>query len=179
MITLREVIETDREQLFEWRNLPDVRKWMYTDHEISRIEHDQWFSAVLIDPLRHYWVIELDGCDVGTFNLKRNHVHAKECDLGVYLGDERAKGKATALGALCIGLDWAFKNWPVTLVTAEAFVANSVAIRLYERAGMELLGKKYLNDDQRGEILALGIVREQWEQNRDVLEQHLQDRNLK
>ena len=68
-ITLRTPVTADRDRLREWRNLPEISRWMYSDHAISAEEHARWFEAALKDPRRCYWIIEVDGAPVGLANL--------------------------------------------------------------------------------------------------------------
>jgi len=48
-VSLRDLTEADRERLHTWRNSPDVAAYMYTDHKISRAEHDRWFDGLAGD----------------------------------------------------------------------------------------------------------------------------------
>ena len=68
-VTLRDLTEDDREQMHLWRNSPEVSAYMYTDHPISRAEHDRWFDGLAGDPRRLYWVIEVYGVPAGVANL--------------------------------------------------------------------------------------------------------------
>ena len=68
-VTLRPLQGDDRDRLLEWRNRPEVARYMYTDHPISEAEHASWFGLAIADPTRRYWIIELDGEPVGLANL--------------------------------------------------------------------------------------------------------------
>ena len=41
---LRLMRSGDLARVLNWRNHPDVRRFMYTSHEISPEEHEQWFA---------------------------------------------------------------------------------------------------------------------------------------
>ncbi|MDW8463861.1 MAG: formyltransferase family protein [Geminocystis sp.] len=38
--------QEEKEMVRRWRNHPEVRKWMYTDHEISRGEHEEFIERL-------------------------------------------------------------------------------------------------------------------------------------
>lgn len=139
MIRLRDVSEGDRDRLFEWRNLPDVRRWMYTDHVIQRSEHDAWFDAMLVDPTRKYWVILLDDDPVGVVNLVGLDPGTSSCSFGLYIGEQHAIGVGAARRALEVAVDYAFDQPGIERVTAETLVGNLNAERLYLGIGMSPL----------------------------------------
>ncbi len=68
-IMLREVKPEDEELIRGWRNLPEVARYMFTDHCIAPDEHARWFKEVLNDPQRRLWIISAEGEDVGAVNL--------------------------------------------------------------------------------------------------------------
>ena len=68
-VVLRRLQADDRDRLLAWRNMPEIGRWMYTDHTISPDEHARWFEGAIADPRRRYWVIEADGRPVGLANL--------------------------------------------------------------------------------------------------------------
>src|SRR5690606_7378254 len=50
---LRRLTADDLPLVLSWRNHPDVRRFMYTRHEISAEEHARWFAEAEADPSRH------------------------------------------------------------------------------------------------------------------------------
>jgi len=124
--------------VLRWRNLPEVRRWMYTDHEITEKEHDQWFESVLRDESRQYWVIMLDEQPVGVIGLNQGDSEsaADERSFGVYIGESSARGSGAATSALTQVFAFAFSDPSVHRVSAEVLSANEAAIRAYARAGM-------------------------------------------
>src|SRR5207302_5934831 len=41
-VVLRPLETADRERLLAWRNLPEIARWMYSDHKIGAEEHARW-----------------------------------------------------------------------------------------------------------------------------------------
>ena len=52
-VNLRDVTDADRDRLRDWRNQPDVARWMYTDAVIGPEDHARWFAAALALSLIH------------------------------------------------------------------------------------------------------------------------------
>src|SRR5919109_3176257 len=93
VIELRTLRDSDKDQIRHWRNLPEIRKFMYSDHEISPEEHENWFRTVRRDPQRSYWIIVCDGVDVGLVNLyARDEIH-KRCYWAFYVAGKDLRGR--------------------------------------------------------------------------------------
>ena len=59
-VELRPLEAEDRDRILAWRNSPDVRAYMYTDHVIAPDEHAAWFANIDGDESRRYWIITAD-----------------------------------------------------------------------------------------------------------------------
>jgi hypothetical protein len=58
---LRPMREADLDMVRRWRNAPDVRKNMYTTHEISPEEHRAWWERISADPASRQLFNVIDG----------------------------------------------------------------------------------------------------------------------
>ncbi len=167
----------DQDRVFTWRNLSEVRRWMYTSHLITSCEHDAWFRGVLADADRHYWIIEQNGTPVGVINLAPRPDVDDVFSFGIYIGETKARGSGAAFAALFLALDYAFSNLGAKAVEAEALADNQDAIRLYIRFGLNVVGSV---DVRQGQLRAtrLAIDMTTWTfRKADLLEQ-LQKKGL-
>ena len=89
---LRPVEHTDKDRIFAWRNSPDVRPYMYTDHLISPEEHARWFDGIWGDETRRYWIVELNGKPVGLANLYDVDRRNQRSSWAYYLADPAVRG---------------------------------------------------------------------------------------
>ena len=55
---IRKVSEDDLTMVLSWRNHADVRRYMFTQHEISLDEHRNWFAKASQDPSRCLLIVE-------------------------------------------------------------------------------------------------------------------------
>ena len=60
--TVRALTENDLPMVLAWRNHPAVRSYMLTQHEISLVEHRNWFARVKEDKARQQLIV-WDGTD--------------------------------------------------------------------------------------------------------------------
>lgn len=68
-IELRKCEQHDAEQLYVWRNDPDVRKWSFHTEEISFEEHMKWFQMAMERDDVEIFILEEDGIPVGQIRL--------------------------------------------------------------------------------------------------------------
>ncbi|WP_454626229.1 UDP-4-amino-4,6-dideoxy-N-acetyl-beta-L-altrosamine N-acetyltransferase [Bradyrhizobium cenepequi] len=92
-ISWRPTTLADSDLLFRWRNSPHVAEFQYTDHVITREEHDAWLPRVLADDRRAYWIVEVDGKPVGLANLAAIDMHNRRCEWAFYIGESELVGK--------------------------------------------------------------------------------------
>lgn len=93
MIALRDVQPDDIERIRQWRNLPHVAQYMYTDHLITPEEHEKWFRRILQDPSCRYWIIVCDGQDVGVANIYNLEQSNQRCYWAFYVASPDVRGK--------------------------------------------------------------------------------------
>lgn len=182
MLRIRSLAAEDRDRVLEWRNQPDVRRWMYTDREITEPEHREWFGGVLGDPTRRYWVLEWESAPVGVVNLADISVDQGRCEWGIYVAEAAARGTGAALGASFLSLDAAFHELQLDRVSCEAIAGNERAIALYERVGFRREGLRRSHvargGGDRADVVVFGLLRSEWEVLRPGLLAGLSDRRI-
>ena len=95
-VALKPLAEADRDRLLAWRNLPEIARWMYSDHVIGADEHARWFAGALADPGRRYWIITVDGEPVGLANLYDIDRQLGRAAWAYYLADPGVRERASA-----------------------------------------------------------------------------------
>jgi UDP-4-amino-4,6-dideoxy-N-acetyl-beta-L-altrosamine N-acetyltransferase len=153
MISLRRVNEQDRERLFNWRNLPAVRCWMMTSHEIEPAEHDRWFEGMLSGTVREQWIILRDEMPVGSVYITGLGEGCTTPSFGIYLGEASTRGAGVGHQALRLLFSEVFSRHHIDSIDAEVLVNNHAACHLYERIGMSRA------EPESGQEQALGVVR--------------------
>ena len=150
MIRLREVTDKDSAQMLAWRNLPDVAKYMYSDHKISQAEHDAWFAGMMADPKKVYWVIESDGKDVGTACI---YLKGDETHWAFYIADPGERGKGTGAAVEFMVLREVFENRGLDRLCCEVYAFNEPVIKLHKKVGFQETGIIENHSQKDGEWL--------------------------
>ena len=175
-VVLRDVGEADRTRLRDWRNLPDVSRWMYSDHEISPAEHDRWFDAALADPARRYWIIELDGEPVGLANLADISREHRRCAWAYYLASPAVRGKGVGAFVEFWMIEHVFGVLGLEKLWCEVLIENEAVWKLHESFGFrrEALFRRHVwKGGEPRDVVGLGLLKDDWARARAASRERL------
>jgi len=180
-LALRPMTVDDRDPLLRWRNLPQVARHMYTEHEISADEHAAWFERALADLTRRYWIIVADGSDVGLANLYDISMTHRRCSWAFYIGDADVRGKGIGTFVEYSVLSSVFDRLELNRLCCEVLAENEPVWRMHLKCGFMLEGK-YRRHIRKGtsyhDVIALAMLRDDWHGIKRMLMQKLVDRGL-
>ena len=86
---LRPMTDNDLEIVLKWRNLPEVREMMFTQHEISWNEHQAWWNKVKQDQTKCWLIYSCNSVDVGVVYFYDIDKQNNCGDWGFYLGEDK------------------------------------------------------------------------------------------
>ena len=163
-INTRQLNQADLEEVLVWRNHPEVRKYMYTQHEITREEHSNWFDSVSKDKSKVYLIAELEGKPIGLINFTEISEKNKSAFWGFYSGDLSTKGVGRLMEEAA--LNYAFNNLKLRKLSCEVLSSNPRVIKLHRRYGFSIEGifKKHFVDSSSEEldIYRLALTKSEW-----------------
>ncbi|MFK3795026.1 MULTISPECIES: UDP-4-amino-4,6-dideoxy-N-acetyl-beta-L-altrosamine N-acetyltransferase [unclassified Pseudomonas] len=150
------------------RNQEEVRKFMYTSHEISPQEHEQWLRSLKGNPRQSVFAAMRDGELAGVVSLSAINATQKTADWAFYL-DTRLRGKG--LGSLVEFwmLDHAFNEAGLEKLNCEVLEMNAAVIKMHQKFGFKIEGVRRHNiikEGSRVNVVLLGITQEEWEARR-------------
>lgn len=161
---LRPMVDADLERVLGWRNHPDVRRWMYTSHEIELDEHRRWFRGASQDERRHLLVYELDGEPCGYVNVTSEGGPGGPGTWGFYLSPDAPRGAGRGLGLAA--LRYAFEVVGLGELRGEALSSNVNSIAFHRRLGFteteERLGHHVAEDGERHDVSCFQLSRGAW-----------------
>jgi UDP-4-amino-4,6-dideoxy-N-acetyl-beta-L-altrosamine N-acetyltransferase len=160
---IRKMREADLEMVLEWRNHSDVRRFMFTQHEISLAEHTQWFSKAEQDGSRRLLIVEELGSPIGYVQFS-NVVTGGIADWGFYVRPNAEKGTGRKLGALALG--YAFDALKLHKVCGQAIAKNQASIRFHESLGFkreaELRDQMCISNEYHN-LICFGLLANEWQ----------------
>ena len=156
--------EKDLKQVLSWRNDPRIRRYMYSQNEISDDEHARWFSRVSQDSKRHLLIYEVDGYGKGFF-----HIHQIASGgiarWGFYAAPDAPKGTGRALGEAALW--YAFRTIGLHKLCGEALAFNERSIHLhlllkFKQEGV--LHQHHFDGQQYHDVICFGLLASEWYQ---------------
>jgi UDP-4-amino-4,6-dideoxy-N-acetyl-beta-L-altrosamine N-acetyltransferase len=156
---------TDLRLVLSWRNHPEVRRYMKTQHEITLHEHQHWFDSAVQDPQKHLLIFELDQRPMGFVNF--NGVgQGGIVDWGFYAAPEAPKGSGRQLGVAAI--DHAFVQLKLHKVCGQAFAYNQRSIRLHLSLGFQQEGifrDHHFDGECYHNVSCFGLLSNEWKRS--------------
>lgn len=174
ILTLRELCHFDRSRLLSWRNRPDVRAGMYTDHEISEHEHNAWFARRLADSPKTHWILVANSQPIGLIAMT-NIEHGRG-SMAYYIGEQEFRGKGYGAAGEYLVLEKAFTDLKLRKVWCEVLATNEGPIALHKRFGFTheaTLLNHVVKGHMTYNVIGLGLMAEQWLASRDEHRQRL------
>lgn len=180
-VDLRPLEVGDRDRILAWRNSPDVRAYMYTDHVISPEEHARWFAGIADDPTRTYWIIEMDGHPVGLANLYDIDRRNQRCAWAYYLADPMVRGQGLGSYVEYWMLEYVFEGLKLAKLWCEVLASNEPVWKLHETFGFTIEARfrgHVIKEGARADVLGLGILAADWRARRPAMAERLKTRGF-
>ena len=155
------------EQLRNWRNMPELRKYFREYREISKDAQVKWYEEkVLGDKNQVNFEIHDNesGKLIGHCGLYYVKWINRTGEFGIYIGDNDFRGKGYGKEALETLINYGFNNLNLLKIWAEVFGNNS-AIHLYKKLGFKqegILRKNVYKEGEHLDSILIGLLKEEW-----------------
>ena len=162
---VRPMVSADLERVLAWRNHPEVRRYMYTQHEISLDEHTRWFERASQDPNRHLLIFECEGAPLGFINIHQI-APGGIADWGFYAAPDAPKGTGRRLGQAA--LQYAFSTAGLHKLCGQALSYNERSIRFHQKLGFQqegILRQQHFDGQHYHDVVCFGLLANEWHMN--------------
>jgi UDP-4-amino-4,6-dideoxy-N-acetyl-beta-L-altrosamine N-acetyltransferase len=154
--------DQDLSMVLSWRNHPDVRRYMLTQHEITLDEHRKWFSRVGLDEKRRQLIVEYLGDEIGFVQFSGiTSSRVAEWSFHVKPGSPRGAGHGLGI----VALKYAFEDLKVHKVCGQALDFNNASIAFHLRLGFlkeGVLRDQYFINGIYSSLICFGLIEEEW-----------------
>lgn len=155
----------DLTRVLAWRNHEEVRRYMYTQHEISLAEHSRWFERASQDSNRHLLVFESNAVPLGFINLHQI-AFGGVADWGFYAAPDAPKGTGRQLGQAA--LQYAFIHLGLHKLCGQALGHNERSIRFHRSLGFQqegILREQHFDGQSYHDVVCFGLLASEWQPN--------------
>lgn len=167
---LRTIHDEEIELMRIWRNSPEVRSKMYTQHEISEEEHRDWWKKTVKGSDSQYFMFENHSTPLGIVGFSRIDRANSNCFWAFYASPKAPQGTGSQMEYLA--LDYIFYTLRLHKVSCEVLAFNVPVIRLHHKFGFVTEGvfrQHYKNANQFIDVVRLGLLADEWAEKREAL----------
>ena len=163
IVSIRVMTADDLDSVLGWRNHPDIRRYMYTQHEITLAEHRAWFERASQDSRKHLLVFEVDGTAQGFVNITELAALGV-ADWGFYIAPDAVKGTGRQLGK--VALEYAFRDLRLHKVCGQALAFNERSIKFHRGLGFQqegVLRDQHHDGKNYHAVICFGLLSTEWQ----------------
>lgn len=160
---IRLMVHADLERVLAWRNHADVRRYMYSQHEITLDEHQRWFERTLPDPKKHLLIFEANHLPLGFVNFNETG-NGGIADWGFYVAPDAPKGSGRQLG--CAALSHAFTQLKLHKICGQALAYNQRSILFHQSLGFQQEGTlrdQHFDGERYHHVICFGLLSHEWQ----------------
>lgn len=129
---VRRMNESDIIRTYEWASSSEIRKYSFSQHQISLEEHISWFNMKISDTCSFYYAVEYNKNMVGSI---RYDIKNSEAVIS-YLVDPIFHGKGFGQTLLKMGMKKFLEDYKGSVdIVGYVMVDNLASINIFERGG--------------------------------------------
>lgn len=159
---LRTMEERDLQPVLDWRNHPEVRRYMFNSSEISWDEHVAWFAAASRNPRKHLLVFELNSQPVGFTSLNESACGGI-AEWGFHAAPDAPKG--TGKRMLGQALTYGFTRLGLHKISAQVLESNPRSSALHRQLGFKeegCLREQHCGEGCYQSVYCFGLLKREW-----------------
>jgi len=177
---LRLLEKADLELILPWRNAPEVRLAMYSQHEITWEEHHAWFQRMQSDNCKQ-WFLHLNKNKepIGVVYFTDIIKEQQTAFWGFYASPEATPG--TGMRMSLDALSYAFNELNLQRLNADVLVSNPRSLEMHKKVGFIQEGRfreQYFNGKDRIDVIRLGMLASEWTKNSPDLEARIAELDM-
>ncbi len=138
-VSLRAIDDRDTENIIRWRNSDFVQRNFFYRENLTEEVHKNWLLKVLSGEVAQF-IIEADGCDIGSTFLRDIDKIAKKAEFGIFIGERLGQGKGYGTEACKLICEYGFEKLMLNKIYLRVFESNIGAIKSYKKAGFKIEG---------------------------------------
>lgn len=160
---IRQMTDADLPRVLEWRNHPDIRKYMYNTSEIGLSEHRAWFDSIKKTNNSTPLIYEWRQTPVGFLNFSPTRSKTI-LDWGFYIAPLiNQPGLGRTMGNL--GIEYAFTQLNAYKICGQALSFNERSIKFHSALGFTQEGRlrqHHYDGESYQDVVQFGLLKSEW-----------------
>ena len=142
LINFTDLSNDEKKIILEWRNNPNIKKWMYTQSDITLESHLNFIDSLKNSKDKLYFLVKKDNIYIGVIDFTQIKPN-ESLHMGIYTNPD-LKGYGKILLETIIY--FSFEILKVEKIFSEVYFENERAFSLYKIYGFKEYSYKILND---------------------------------
>lgn len=145
LINFTDLSNDEKKIILEWRNNPNIKKWMYTQDDITLESHLNFIDSLKNSKEKLYFLVKKEDENIGVIYF--TNLTKKEVYFGLYANPTI---KILGVGRILeeISIDFAFNSLNVSKLKLEVFEDNIQVINLHKKYNFKKIGEKFVNNNK-------------------------------
>lgn len=176
LISIRPISLLDTASIVRWRNQPAVNVNLFSQDVLTEEQHIKYMKEKVFSGKCSQYIIVQESesfrQDIGTIFIKNIDYKNRKGELGIFIGEEIARGKGLAKYAVKCILEKAFNELQLHRVYLSVIEDNIPAIKTYLEQGFQIEGRlraDYYSNGIFKDVILMGIIKEEWLQAEHIL----------
>ncbi|WP_407424912.1 UDP-4-amino-4,6-dideoxy-N-acetyl-beta-L-altrosamine N-acetyltransferase [Treponema sp.] len=168
-VKLRPLALSDTDNIVKWRNSQFVKNNLFSQNDLTVEQHVNYFNNVVSKGKCYQFIIEakigMETLDIGTTFIKNIDFDNRKGEFGIFIGEEKARGKGCAKLAIKEILQIAFNELNLNRCYLEVLSNNQTAIKLYKKVGFQIEGtlhQDYIRNEETYDVILMAILKENY-----------------
>ena len=137
-VELHQLTEDKIEEVRLWRNSEKISRYMEFRGEISPEMQVEWFKKVSQSDNQFYFIINVDGREVGLINIKNVDWELRTGESGIFIYDDSYLHVGVSYRAALCQRDFAFRTLHLHTLKAHILNTNPQSIKYNQKFGFVL-----------------------------------------
>ena len=164
---LRKLKISDLEIVMQWRMLPEITRYMYTDPQLTIEKQLKWFEKLQDSNESKVWIIEVlpNLESVGLVSLTNIDNFHRRCSWAYYIAEPSSRGIGLAKAIECNIYDFVFNVLEMNKLSCEIIAFNNRVVALHEKFGSKIEGtlrQHILKNGEFHDVIQMSILRNEW-----------------
>lgn len=134
-VTLKPIGIADLEMVRQWRNDPFIASLMLDKTEITSQMQQLWFTGLMGDQSRAYWVAYFKQLPIGVASLTNIDLVNKTAEPGMYIYPEQYRNNIVPFCVAFALNDFAFDVLKLTTLYGKIYPDNHASVRFHQKCG--------------------------------------------
>ncbi len=140
-VVLKRLTKDKIEMVRNWRNDPKIQQYMFFRDYITPEMQEAWFTKI-DNEYNHYFIIEVDGKEIGLVNIKDVDYENKVGESGIFIYDDECLNGIMSYQVILVMFDFAYETLELEKLTAVIEKSNQRAIDFNLSLGAKIVSEE-------------------------------------